>query len=478
MCRIVRASLHTPKSGLCYRGNFFESVLLSASHFANVTFMLKKIFYIGILLALTTGCCRIPDPSGEAIVESVFDRTGYDVAWDRKAPVCKEELINCLLQDQLTVDEAVQIALLNSPKIQALFEEVGIAQSDLINASLIANPIFGMAVRIPEGSFPSVNPEIDALQSLVSILLQPIRRKSACFELAGTVAHVTSELFQFIELVSETFYNAQASMISLEWQKQILEARELEFLVTEKLIEVGNTNQLHYEIHFDEFQEALLSYESMQIEVNTLKMELGQLMGVFEFEISCDMGLPPSICQQNLIGIAYHQRFDLLASRMQTDAIATSMGLYQWYAYTDFAAGVAYEREIDGTNKTGPGFVLEIPIFNFGQGDRMKVRAMFCQNVQQTRDLCLQIQQEVRTFYEGMVLSKSRSEQLQHNVIPDKQEIVDQNLRFYNFMNASVYDLLEAKVAELMSEMMLVEAKRDYLVYRALLIRSLGGVIP
>lgn len=441
--------------------------------------MLKKVLLFAAALIPLTSCCRIADPAASGISQSIYERSGFEVSWERKAPRC-DDLVDCLLQDELTVHAAVQIALLNSPKIQALFEEVGIAQSELINACLIANPIFAAAMRIPEGNFPTYNTEIDALQPLISILLQPIRKKAACLELAATAAHVTSEFFAFIEMVSEAYYNAQAAQLSLEWQRQILEARELEWLVTVKLIEVGNTNELHADVHNDEFQEALRIYESMRIDANTLKMKLAQLMGVFDFEISPAVAMPDeaSLSSNDLIEWAYQQRYDLLSLRLQTDAVAKSMGLYQWYAYSDFAAGIAYEREIDSTKKHGPGFALEIPIFNYGQGDRMRVRAIFYQNVQNTRDLCLRIRQEVETVYKGMRLSKEIGDRLESQIIPDKQGIIDQTLRFYNFMNASVFDLLEAKVSELTSEIMLTEARRDYLVYRAQLTRALGGMLP
>ena len=448
--------------------------------FDNVTHMLKKLSIFIFLTLLLSGCYHIRDPAADSISQTVCERAGYEVSWERKAPLCKEEVIECLCMGPLTADAAVQIALFNSPKIQALFEEVGIAQSDLVNASLIANPVFGAAVRLPDGSFPAWNTEIDALQPIVNILLRPIRKRMASLELASTMSRVTSELFQFIEMVSETFYKTQAAMINLEWQAQIMEAEELSYLVVQKQIEVGNTNELESDIYFENYQEALLLYEAMKIELNTLRQELAQLMGVFDFEICSYVTLPPSIgtAKDELVMLAFENRYDLFSSRLTTDSIATSMGLYQWYAYTDFAAGVAYEKEIDGTPKTGPGFALEVPIFNFGQGDRMRTRALLCQNVQQTRDLCLQIQQEVDTYYEGMVISQKRATQLQNNVIPHRKDLIDQTLRFYNFMNASVFDLLEAKVAELSSEMMLVEAQRDYLIYRVQLIRSLGGFTP
>jgi len=106
------------------------------------------------------------------------------------------------------------------------------------------------------------------------------------------------------------------------------------------------------------------------------------------------------------------------------------------YEYTlVLAAGVAYEKDLDSTVAVGPGFALAVPIFNFGQGDRMRTRAMLCQNVQMTRDLCLQIQQEVDTYYEGMVISQKRASCAEPNFLED--DLV--NLGLAELLDADAY---------------------------------------
>jgi hypothetical protein len=45
-----------------------------------------------------------------------------------------------LLKEPLTVSSAMQIALLNNRVLQATFEEVGIAQADVIEAVRLPNP--------------------------------------------------------------------------------------------------------------------------------------------------------------------------------------------------------------------------------------------------------------------------------------------------------------------------------------------------
>src|SRR3982750_3677948 len=50
--------------------------------------------------------------------------------------------VEMLLREPLSADGAVQIALLNSPGLQARLAEVGIAEADLVQAGSLRNPVF------------------------------------------------------------------------------------------------------------------------------------------------------------------------------------------------------------------------------------------------------------------------------------------------------------------------------------------------
>ena len=59
------------------------------------------------------------------------------------------EKLQALLEGELTTNAAVQIALLNNAALQATFEELGIAQAELVQAGLLKNPVFAGHVRFP-----------------------------------------------------------------------------------------------------------------------------------------------------------------------------------------------------------------------------------------------------------------------------------------------------------------------------------------
>jgi cobalt-zinc-cadmium efflux system outer membrane protein len=54
-----------------------------------------------------------------------------------------------LLSRELTVETAVQVALLNNKTLQATYEDLSVAQADLVQAGLLQNPVFRRHVAFP-----------------------------------------------------------------------------------------------------------------------------------------------------------------------------------------------------------------------------------------------------------------------------------------------------------------------------------------
>jgi cobalt-zinc-cadmium efflux system outer membrane protein len=106
---------------------------------------------VALAALILAGCASVPREAGFNDVErSVAERTGVkQVRWNQggaaDAEVAKE--VASLLDSELTLDSAVQIALLNNRNLQATYEELAIAQADLVQAGLLQNPIFEAGFR-------------------------------------------------------------------------------------------------------------------------------------------------------------------------------------------------------------------------------------------------------------------------------------------------------------------------------------------
>ena len=111
---------------------------------------------IGILLvalALIVGGCASTSPRGafeevhgelrQRGVDSLYWHSGVEE--DREVAATIEQL----LKQDLTVESAVRITLLNNRRLQSVYQTLGIAQADLVQAGLLSNPVFAGVNRVP-----------------------------------------------------------------------------------------------------------------------------------------------------------------------------------------------------------------------------------------------------------------------------------------------------------------------------------------
>ena len=94
--------------------------------------------------AVLGGCASFTPDGGFATVEKTTkDRLGKDVQWARsdadQDSISKR--VDELLSKPLTVDAAVQVALLNNRGLQADFQELGITEAEVVQAGRLPNRV-------------------------------------------------------------------------------------------------------------------------------------------------------------------------------------------------------------------------------------------------------------------------------------------------------------------------------------------------
>ena len=119
--------------------------------------VVHKAGYVCTLLVLLTGCATFDQRAGFSEVSTVVEaRSGKRVVWhlgtELDAQVDQE--VRALLHDTLTVDGAIQVALLHNRNLQALYADLGVAQADLVQAGLLKNPVFDGLVHAPLAGGP------------------------------------------------------------------------------------------------------------------------------------------------------------------------------------------------------------------------------------------------------------------------------------------------------------------------------------
>src|SRR5580704_8886366 len=81
-----------------------------------------------ILLVVPLSRAREKEAAAQSVQQLVHDRSGKEVGWETDQAAREQALqdVRSLLHQPLTIDTAVQIALLNNRSLQATFEEIGL----------------------------------------------------------------------------------------------------------------------------------------------------------------------------------------------------------------------------------------------------------------------------------------------------------------------------------------------------------------
>lgn len=448
---------------------------------------MTKLHIIGFttLSIFISSCARIPQGSEEHVAGIVQERIGKEVQWNK---ACYEDpRINCYVQDlasqPISIESAVQIALLNNPEVQAIFEEIGIAQADLIEAGLFTNPVFSVEVRYPHEKKLVTNIEYLITATFLDIFLIPLRTKLASTELEQAKLRVANAILDLAFEVRQTYYELVAEQQMLKYTQSIAELTSIQSEISSRQHKVGNIYQLDLEETQAVFLEADLQITQSEEEIIRLREKLNRLLG-FSEEICLTFPeqLPEEIDYQGLDlcqleSMALQERIDLQVARFEIIRLSQMLGLKDWWTYTNLQLGLAGEREAEGLNKMGPGFVGEIPIFNYGQAARMRLFAELRQAQDRLAALEIRVLSEVREAHKLLMKDLKIIDKYRAGIIPLQSRIIDSSEKLYNVMGLGVDRLLFNKRRETETYRNYLASLRDYWISRVQLDHALGGYL-
>ena len=99
-----------------------------------------KVSIALFLLALGSASCASTSPkdSFKDLAAQVEKQSGHRVQWDQGGDDDRKvaDALTKLLANEMTVEQTVQVALLNNPSLHAMYEELSIAQADVVQAGL------------------------------------------------------------------------------------------------------------------------------------------------------------------------------------------------------------------------------------------------------------------------------------------------------------------------------------------------------
>lgn len=442
--------------------------------------------FLSILLPglLATGCSKTPPVDDGFVACTVAKRIGSQTEW--RQGCCQEDQAQAFIQgtvaNELTADSAIQIGLLNNPKIQAIFEEIGIARADLVEAGLLSNPSFSIEVRYPHLKGLQTNIEYLVTSSLLDLFLIPLRTRLAATEFNQTKVRVSREILNLAFDVRETYYELVSEKKKTKHIRSAVELASISSEIVSKQINIGNVNLLEFQLAQSRLLEAELELAKSQAEIVRLSERLNRRLGFTE---DVCLILPDDLDGIDYQGfdlctleaIAIEERLDLQEARLEIARLGQMLGLKDWWTYTNLQGGLSGERDPDGTNLIGSGFSGEIPIFNYGQAARMRLFSQLRQAWDRLAELEIQVRSEVREAHKLLMSYLQIINDYQNRLLPLHSKISASSEALYNVMGLGVDKLLENKRIEVVANQNYSESVKQYLVARVELDRALGGYL-
>lgn len=442
--------------------------------------MLRKLSFLHAMLGIA-GCAHLdPNPAFQDIANTVHLRTGKRVQWNRGTAEDAEAqaAMASLLARPLTANSAVQVALLNNHHLQATYEELGIAQADLVEAGLLKNPVFTFERR-----FPGQAMEADILKEFIDILLLPLRKRVAEAQFEAAKFRVGHEILNLAGEVRAAFYEHQGDQQLVDLRKTVAEATERSAETALRLQQAGNLKNLDLANEQASHAQAKIELAKMQTEATQSREKLNKLMGAYGSQTNWTVAARLPELPGNEISVgqlesrAIQQRLDLAAARQDFVAIARGAGLTRLDAiFTGRGEiGAHYEREKNGEYSIGPSIDVPIPIFNQGQAAVARGGEKLRQSQQRYLALAADIRSDVRSARDRMVLARQQVEYFKSTALPARTRVIEEAQLEYNAMQIGPFQLLQAKQEEVKTGAESVEALRDYWVARSELEKAVGG---
>lgn len=451
--------------------------------------MVTKWLFTAVSLAGLglTGCVSLqPRESFPGVAQQVQQRTGASAVWNQGSDPDRQvsDAIHQLLAKELTAEGAVQIALLNNRNVQATYEELGIAQAELVQAGLLKNPVFSVLARFPEAGAGSADVELSVSEDFIQLLSLPLRKKVAAAQYDAAKARVTGEVVNLTADVREAFYRLQGAQQMVEMRRSVVAATSASLDATRRLREAGNITEL--ELANDQALNGQAKIDLAKAEAELVKdrEHLLALLGLWgpQADIRIASRLPdiPSVDAglDRIESMAVRQRLDLAAAVGNLNAAYQSLGVTKQFTWLEGSElSVDGERGTDGSWVTGPGLTLPVPIFDTGAAQVSIARSRVRQATDRLYALAVQIRSDARSARAQMLAARELADYYRTTVIPLRRKITQQTQLQYNAMIMGVFQLLQAKRDEIDAGRDYIEAIRDYWLARIELERAIGGRI-
>jgi len=465
---------------------------------------------------LLIGCATVDSqPDFERAEGFIHQSTGQADAQPPSDGESLQQRASVLLEDGLTIEEAVELALLNNPELQAAWMDIGMAKADLVQAGLLSNPTLGVSLRFPSGG-GLANLEAGLAQNIAELWQIPSRKQAASKALDRTILDLARRATLLATDAKTAYFEAVGAVQLLAIRQENLKvARELLDMALSRQ-RAGAASQLDVNLARSMALDAELAADTARLAKSNAMRQLAKTLGVTDVadqivlrtEIN-DPPLTPPTAEQ-LVGLALASRLDIQAAEQAVEASAARLKLEYARVFPNVELGVALERDArkaqggrdiladtarasiangqftapeiqprserdqDTDFIIGPSLSMELPIFDQNQAQIAKAEFAYRQAARTLDALERMVVQDTRTAVDQVRTAWSIASTYRERSVPLAQSNLELSRQAYQAGQASFLAVLEAQRFFLDSRAQYIQALQAAAVAIPELERTIG----
>ena len=452
-------------------------------HFTWRTPIVALLLTAGIGLS---GCASFSPDTGMAVVSDVTGQTiGKEVAFVRSADDAERAgaTVRRLLGRTLSADAAVQIALLSNKGLQAAYNELALAETDLIEQSLPPNPTFSIS-RISGNGSSEIERQV--VGDILALATLPFRSEIARERFRQAQLRAALATLRLAADVRRAYFRSVAANEMVGLLTDAKSTAESTAQLARKLGETGSLNKLDQAREQVFYAETTADLGSARQEATSARERLTRLMGLWGNDLG--FRLPnrlPALPRhpRSLPGIeadAVGHRIDLQIARMELAVLEKSLGLTQATRFVTLldVAGISKrttDPEAPPLRERGFDVAFQIPIFDGGEVRVRQAVESYNQAFNLLTEKAVNVRSEARDAYRVYRSTYDIASHYQREILPLRQIITEEMQLRFSSMQIDVFALLTEARQRLASLRAAIDAKREFFLAQSDLQTAVNG---
>jgi outer membrane protein TolC len=435
---------------------------------------------------LLAGCASFSPDRGMGVVAGVASETiNKDVMAIRTPDDAQraDATVKALLRRPLTVDSAVQIALLSNRGLQAAYNELALAETDLVGDSLPPNPTFSISRISGNGALEI---ERQVVGDILALATLPFRSEIARQRFQKAQLRAAEETLRLAADVRRAYYRAVAANELVGLLTDAKSTAEATAQLAQKLGETGSLNKLDQAREQVFYAETTADLATLRQEATSSRERLIRLLGLWDTDIGIRLPQKLPILPRQPLSLprievdAVAHRIDLQIARIELAALAKSLNLTEasrFVTLLDVAGIDRKTRDLEGAPFRERGFDVQfqIPIFDGGEVRVRQAAEIYNQAFNLLTEKAVNIRSEARDAFRVYRSTYDIASHYQREVLPLRKIISEEMQLRFSSMQVDVFALLTEARQRIAALRAAIEAKRNFWLAQSELQTAING---